>query len=185
MNARPLMFTLPQLLPEAEIVVDFPSRLADGLADGRFDVALIPSIEYLRQPGLADRLRRGHRLRRPGAKRQALRPRADRAGGNARLGRRLADQRGPGPDPAPRAFRFEAAPAALAAGEQAGRLSGRCGGRHRRPRHAGAGRGPGLRLGPGRGVVALDGPALCLRPVGRSAARAGSADRSRPGRRPR
>ncbi len=52
LNARPLMFTLPQLLPEAEIVVDFPSRLADGLADGRFDVALIPSIEYLRQPGL-------------------------------------------------------------------------------------------------------------------------------------
>jgi chorismate dehydratase len=52
LNARPLMFTLPQLLPEAEIVVDFPSRLADGLAGGRFDVALIPSIEYLRQPGL-------------------------------------------------------------------------------------------------------------------------------------
>ena len=52
LNARPLMFTLPQLLPEAEIVVDFPSRLADGLAEGRFDVALIPSIEYLRQPGL-------------------------------------------------------------------------------------------------------------------------------------
>ena len=52
LNARPLMFTLPQLLPEAEIVVDFPSRLADGLADGRFDAALIPSIEYLRQPGL-------------------------------------------------------------------------------------------------------------------------------------
>ncbi len=52
LNARPLMFTLPQLLPDAEIVVDFPSRLADGLADGRFDVALIPSIEYLRQPGL-------------------------------------------------------------------------------------------------------------------------------------
>ncbi len=52
LNARPLVFTLPQLLPEAEIVVDFPSRLADGLADGRFDAALIPSIEYLRQPGL-------------------------------------------------------------------------------------------------------------------------------------
>jgi len=46
------MHTLPRLLPEAEIVVDFPSRLADGLAAGRFDVALIPSIEYLRQPGL-------------------------------------------------------------------------------------------------------------------------------------
>ena len=52
LNARPLIFALPQLLPEAEIVVDFPSRLADGLADGRFDAALIPSIEYLRQPGL-------------------------------------------------------------------------------------------------------------------------------------
>jgi chorismate dehydratase len=52
LNARPLIFTLPQLLPDAEIVVDFPSRLADGLADGRFDVALVPSIEYLRQPGL-------------------------------------------------------------------------------------------------------------------------------------
>ena len=52
LNARPLMCALPQLLPEAEIVVDFPSRLADGLAAGRFDAALIPSIEYLRQPGL-------------------------------------------------------------------------------------------------------------------------------------
>ena len=46
------MCTLPQLLPDADIAVDFPSRLADGLAGGRFDVALIPSIEYLRQPGL-------------------------------------------------------------------------------------------------------------------------------------
>ena len=52
LNSRPLIFTLPRHLPDADIVVDFPSRLADGLADGRFDVALIPSIEYLRQPGL-------------------------------------------------------------------------------------------------------------------------------------
>jgi chorismate dehydratase len=52
LNARPLVFTLPEALPEAEIVVDYPSRLADGLADRRFDVGLIPSIEYLRQPGL-------------------------------------------------------------------------------------------------------------------------------------
>src|SRR5262249_15530186 len=29
-----------------------PSRLADELCAGRFDVALVPSIEYLRQPGL-------------------------------------------------------------------------------------------------------------------------------------
>jgi chorismate dehydratase len=52
LNSRPLIFNLRQHLPDAEIVVDFPSRLADGLAAGRFDVALIPSIEYLRQPGL-------------------------------------------------------------------------------------------------------------------------------------
>lgn len=52
MNARPLVETLPRHLPEAEINIDFPSRLADGLAGGRFDAALVPSIEYLRQPGL-------------------------------------------------------------------------------------------------------------------------------------
>ncbi len=52
LNSRPLLFTLPRHLPDAEIVVDFPSRLADGLAAGRFDAALVPSIEYLRQPGL-------------------------------------------------------------------------------------------------------------------------------------
>ena len=90
LNARPLLHTLPRRLPEAKIVVDFPSRLADGLADGRFDVALIPSIEYLRQPGLRIASLRGDRLRRAGAERQAVWPRADRARGNARLGRRFA-----------------------------------------------------------------------------------------------
>ncbi len=48
LNARPLTFCLPQLLPQAEVIVDLPSRLADALAAGRLDVALIPSIEYLR-----------------------------------------------------------------------------------------------------------------------------------------
>jgi chorismate dehydratase len=52
LNSRPLIYALQAHLPDAQIVVDFPSRLADGLAAGRFDVALIPSIEYLRQPGL-------------------------------------------------------------------------------------------------------------------------------------
>ena len=33
------------------IVTDLPSRLADGLAAGRLDVALVPSIEYFRNPG--------------------------------------------------------------------------------------------------------------------------------------
>jgi chorismate dehydratase len=52
LNSRPLLHALPRRLPEAEILMDFPSRLADGLAAERFDVALVPSIEYLRQPGL-------------------------------------------------------------------------------------------------------------------------------------
>ena len=51
LNAQPLVFCLADLAPTAEIVVDFPSRLADGLTDGTLDVAIIPSVEYLRQPG--------------------------------------------------------------------------------------------------------------------------------------
>ena len=50
LNARPLTFCLPQLAPHAEIIEDLPSRLADGLAEGRLDVALIPSIERFRHP---------------------------------------------------------------------------------------------------------------------------------------
>ncbi len=51
LNARPLTACLAQLAPNAELVVDLPSRLADGLAAGRLDVALIPSVEYFRHPG--------------------------------------------------------------------------------------------------------------------------------------
>lgn len=51
LNSRPLVYSLDELAPWAEVVMDHPSRLADGLAAGRFDVALIPSIEYLRTPG--------------------------------------------------------------------------------------------------------------------------------------
>lgn len=51
LNSRPLVDPLAELLPDAEIVTDLPSRLAAGLASGRFHVALVPSIEYLRQPG--------------------------------------------------------------------------------------------------------------------------------------
>jgi chorismate dehydratase len=51
LNAWPLTFCLPRLAPAARIVTDLPSRLADGLWAGRFDVALVPSIEYLRNPG--------------------------------------------------------------------------------------------------------------------------------------
>ena len=51
LNARPLIFSLARCAPRAEIVVDLPSRLADALAAGELDVAMIPSIEYARHPG--------------------------------------------------------------------------------------------------------------------------------------
>ena len=50
LNSRPLILALPQLVPEARITVDLPSRLADGLAAGQLDVALVPSIECFRNP---------------------------------------------------------------------------------------------------------------------------------------
>jgi len=51
LNAKPLIVSLAQQTPHAQIVIDYPSRLADALMDGRLDVAIIPSIEYARHPG--------------------------------------------------------------------------------------------------------------------------------------
>jgi chorismate dehydratase len=51
LNSRPLIEGLGGLLPSANLQLDYPSRLADGLAAGRLDVALIPSVEYFRRPG--------------------------------------------------------------------------------------------------------------------------------------
>ncbi len=53
LNTKPLIYCLDELIRESTIadtrlVVDLPSRLARGLAEKRLDVALIPSIEYLR-----------------------------------------------------------------------------------------------------------------------------------------
>ncbi|MBN2475238.1 MAG: menaquinone biosynthesis protein [Pirellulales bacterium] len=53
LNARPLTFCLPQYLPGAQVTVDLPSRLADALAAGRLDVALVPSIECFRHADYA------------------------------------------------------------------------------------------------------------------------------------
>src|SRR5262249_15529358 len=39
---------LDLLAPDAELVLEVPSRLADRLAEGSLDVALIPAIEYFR-----------------------------------------------------------------------------------------------------------------------------------------
>ena len=46
LNTRPLVYRLAELAPQHELVFDLPSRLADQLAAGQLDVALIPSIEY-------------------------------------------------------------------------------------------------------------------------------------------
>ena len=50
LNTKPLVYQLDRFLPGADLVFDLPSRLAEGLADGRFDVALIPSVESFQDP---------------------------------------------------------------------------------------------------------------------------------------
>ncbi|HEX4132407.1 MAG TPA: menaquinone biosynthesis protein [Pirellulales bacterium] len=51
LNTKPLIYELERLAPQAELVLDYPSRLADRLADGELDLALIPSIEFFQRPG--------------------------------------------------------------------------------------------------------------------------------------
>ena len=49
LNSKPLIEGLNELLEDhATLRLDYPSRLADELASGHLDVALIPSIEYFR-----------------------------------------------------------------------------------------------------------------------------------------
>ena len=48
LNTKPLICDLHELAPEAELILDVPARLADRLAAGELDVALIPVIEYFR-----------------------------------------------------------------------------------------------------------------------------------------
>src|SRR5262245_19422268 len=50
LNSKPLIQGLAELAPEAELVLDFPSRLADRLTAGTLDVALVPSIACLLEP---------------------------------------------------------------------------------------------------------------------------------------
>jgi chorismate dehydratase len=51
LNTKPLIHDLEHLAPDAELVLDLPSRLADLLEQERLDVALIPVIEYFRHGG--------------------------------------------------------------------------------------------------------------------------------------
>ena len=50
LNTKPLVYGLAERLPEAEMVLDYPSRLADALAAGELDIALVPSAEMLSHP---------------------------------------------------------------------------------------------------------------------------------------
>ncbi|REJ66145.1 MAG: hypothetical protein DWQ31_15785 [Planctomycetota bacterium] len=50
LNTKPLIHGFQEFLPEAELTLALPSRLADGLASGTLDVALIPSIEAFQDP---------------------------------------------------------------------------------------------------------------------------------------
>jgi chorismate dehydratase len=48
LNTKPLIYDLETLAGDAELILDYPSRLADQLQNGQLDVALIPVIEYFR-----------------------------------------------------------------------------------------------------------------------------------------
>lgn len=48
LNTKPLIYDLETLAPDADLVLDYPSCLADRLAQGDLDVALIPVVEYFR-----------------------------------------------------------------------------------------------------------------------------------------
>ncbi|MDP6446645.1 MAG: menaquinone biosynthesis protein [Pirellulaceae bacterium] len=48
LNTKPLVHGLTEFAPDCDISFDLPSRLADQLAGGELDVALVPSVEFLR-----------------------------------------------------------------------------------------------------------------------------------------
>jgi chorismate dehydratase len=50
LNTKPLVHGLAELLPSAKLIYDHPSRLADALAAGALDIALVPSAEVMEHP---------------------------------------------------------------------------------------------------------------------------------------
>jgi chorismate dehydratase len=50
LNTKPLVYNLPASGDGVDLVFDLPSRLADRLAAGELDVALIPSVEFFQNP---------------------------------------------------------------------------------------------------------------------------------------
>jgi chorismate dehydratase len=51
LNSKPLVCGMEELGAGVRVTYDLPSRLADSLAAGRLDVALVPSVELFRTPG--------------------------------------------------------------------------------------------------------------------------------------
>jgi chorismate dehydratase len=51
LNAKPLIHGLDQD-PDLDVNLDVPAKLLDGLQSRRFDIALLPVIDYQRLPGL-------------------------------------------------------------------------------------------------------------------------------------
>jgi chorismate dehydratase len=49
LNTKPLIARLPDLLPDAQIRLEVPSKLAEELSLGLLDVGLIPVVEYFRR----------------------------------------------------------------------------------------------------------------------------------------
>ena len=100
LNSKPLVYGLERLVPEVRLYFDLPSRLADSLAAGRLDVALIPSVEFFRAPRMHDRFGCVRGVSRAGAEREAVFSRA--AGRSAPRGARrgIAHERGSDADPA-------------------------------------------------------------------------------------
>jgi len=54
LNSRPLVYRLAERASWVQVIYDVPSRLAEALAEGTLDVALVPSLESsFRTPVLA------------------------------------------------------------------------------------------------------------------------------------
>ena len=50
LNTKPLIYELTRIAPQIDLRLEVPSRLADQLATGELDLALIPSVESFQDP---------------------------------------------------------------------------------------------------------------------------------------
>src|SRR3954452_12918527 len=67
LNAKPLYYRLTEFAPGIALEMDLPSRLADRLARGELDIALIPSVEYFRGACRGDQILPGFAIAARGA----------------------------------------------------------------------------------------------------------------------